>query len=124
MGKFKVNEQDLVAPMPQMRVSEVKELALVPAKDKLYDQTGRVLRDDEVVSTEGTRLGAVTDWTRGSEGVPLPFPRRCVLCGESLDDRGRVTAWSSSSSGADVHEECVAAKIAYLNRDNDPDGAE
>ena len=65
MGKIRLNEQELEVPAPRIKVAQIKELALVPAKDKLYDESGRLLNDNEVVSTENTRLGVVNDWTRG-----------------------------------------------------------
>ena len=66
MGKINVNNRDLVAPAAEMTVKELKELADVPARDKLYTPDGQILDDNEVVSTEGARFGAVTDWDRGA----------------------------------------------------------
>ena len=66
MGKVNINNRDLVAPAAEMSVKELKELADVPAHDKLYTQDGRVLDDNEVVPTEDARYGAVTDWERGA----------------------------------------------------------
>lgn len=65
MGKMKVNNREIVAPGSTMKVSEIKELALVPMHEKLYSREGRILRDDEVVVTDDAEYGAVTDWTRG-----------------------------------------------------------
>ena len=65
MGKRKVNEREIVAPASTMRVSEIKELALVPVQNKLYSKDGRILGDDEIVGTDDAEYGAVTDWTRG-----------------------------------------------------------
>ena len=87
MGRTKVNQREVVTPMPRMKVAELKELALVPTKDKLYDKTGRVLRDDELVNTDDAEFGAVTDWTRGGEipdkpGEPCAFRSTPFLDGE------------------------------------------
>ena len=65
MGKTIVNGRPVVTPAPTMRVSELKELAVVPLHEKLYSRDGRILRDDEVVVTDDAEYGAVTDWTRG-----------------------------------------------------------
>lgn len=66
MGKVNVNNREIVAPAAQMRVDELKELADVPAHEKLYTPDGRVLADDEVVPTEDARYGAIPDWDRGA----------------------------------------------------------
>jgi hypothetical protein len=85
-----VNNREVVIASPRVTVSELKEHALVPANDKLYDKTGRVLRDEEVVSTDDAEYGAVTDWTRGA----VPGGDRgevCPACGEPIHDDEEVT---------------------------------
>ena len=65
MGKVNVNSREIVAPAAEMKVKELKELADVPAHEKLYSAEGRVLDDDDVVATQDTRYGAIPDWDRG-----------------------------------------------------------
>ena len=65
MGKVNVNNREIVAPAAEMKVKELKELADVPAHEKLYSPDGRILGDDEVVKTEDARYGAIPDWDRG-----------------------------------------------------------
>jgi len=91
MGRTKVNQREVVTPLPRMKVAELKELALVPASDKLYDKTGRVLQDDEIVTTDDAEFGAVTDWTRGHESSPDDHVERCAVCGEPILDPDDVT---------------------------------
>jgi hypothetical protein len=86
MGKLRVNNREVVAPESRMTVKEIKELALVPMHEKLYGKDGRILRDDEVVGTEDTEFGAVTDWTRGVEPPLDDEPERCCVCGEPILD--------------------------------------
>jgi hypothetical protein len=90
MGRTKVNQREVVTPLPRMKVAELKELALVPASDKLYDKTGRVLRDDEIVATDDAEFGAVTDWTRGNDSRPDDQAERCAVCGEPILDPDNV----------------------------------
>ena len=66
MGLTKVNQRAVVTPANEMQVATLKELAGVPAHERLYDATGRVLNDLEVVSTQDQEYGAVGDWERGS----------------------------------------------------------
>ena len=65
MGKVNINSREIVAPAAEMKVKELKELADVPAHEKLYAADGRILDDDEVVPTEDARYGAIPDWDRG-----------------------------------------------------------
>lgn len=66
MGMTKVNQKSIVTPFAEMEVAKLKELAGVPAHERLYDATGRVLNDNEVVPTEEQEYGAVGDWERGA----------------------------------------------------------
>ena len=66
MGKTTVNGKDVVTPMSEIKVSELKELADVPAHEKLYTKDGKVLDDRDVIPTDHAEYGAVTDWTRGT----------------------------------------------------------
>ena len=109
MGKTRVNTREVVTPLPQVRVSELKELALVPATDKLYDKSGRILRDDEVVPTDEAEYGAVTDWTRGAETRDKPW-ERCAICGNPFRE-GEEPAYEFDT-GEDpgplaAHVECL-----------------
>lgn len=65
MGKMQVNQREFVAPMEEMTVSDVKKMAQIPANEVLYDLKGQVLADNQVVSTNETQFGSVTDWVRG-----------------------------------------------------------
>lgn len=65
MGKTMVNGKPVVTPASEATVSELKELADIPPNEKLYNKDGRVLEDNEVVPTDHTEYGAVTDWRRG-----------------------------------------------------------
>ena len=66
MGKVIINNRETVAPAAEMQVKDLKELAEVPAHEKLYTPDGLVLDDDEVVPTEDARYGAIPDWDRGA----------------------------------------------------------
>jgi hypothetical protein len=50
-----------------IRVSRLKELARIPAWEKVYSKQGQILEDDDVVTTEQAEYGVVTDWTRGQD---------------------------------------------------------
>lgn len=65
MGKTTVNGKEVVTPASKMKASELKELAGIPKKDKLYKKNGEVVDDNEVVPTDDQEYGAVTDWDRG-----------------------------------------------------------
>jgi hypothetical protein len=65
MGMTKVNHKSVVTPSAEMDVASLKELAGVPAHERLYDARGRVLPDNEVVPTEEQEYGSVGDWERG-----------------------------------------------------------
>ena len=65
MGKTVVNGKPVVTPSSEIKVSELKELADVPAHEKLYTKDGQILDDDQVVPVDHAEYGAVTDWTRG-----------------------------------------------------------
>ncbi len=111
MGRTKVNQLEVVTPMPRMKVAELKELALVPATDKLYDKSGRVLRDDEFVTTDEAEYGAVTDWTRGAETRGKPW-ERCAICGKPFRE-GEEPAYEFDTGEEPgplaAHEECLPA---------------
>lgn len=66
MGKTLVNGKQVVAPSNQMKVSDLKELADIPAHEKLYSKDGQILDDNQVIPTDHAEYGAVTDWTRGN----------------------------------------------------------
>jgi hypothetical protein len=66
MGKMVINGKPVVAPAAEMKVEDLKELADIPQHEVLYDpETGRVLKDEEVVKTDEKQLGATEDWDRG-----------------------------------------------------------
>lgn len=109
MGRTKVNQREVVTPLPRMKVAELKELALVPASDKLYDKTGRVLRDDEIVTTEDAEFGAVTDWTRGHDSRPDDHAERCAVCGEPTLDPNDVTYGFDHGRMLTPHAVCLPA---------------
>lgn len=66
MGLTRINRQAIVTPSDRMEVAKLKELAGVPAHERLYDANGRVLNDREVVPTDDREYGSVGDWERGS----------------------------------------------------------
>jgi hypothetical protein len=66
MGLTKVNNREIVAPADQMRVADLKELANIPAHEKLYDiRDGHVFEDNDLISTSHRDYGATEDWERG-----------------------------------------------------------
>ena len=65
MGKVLVNGTPVETPAAELKVAELKELASLPAHDRLYTEDGKILDDRDVVPADGRRLGAVTDWERG-----------------------------------------------------------
>jgi hypothetical protein len=68
MGKTTVGDKAVVTPASETRVSELKELADIPAHEKLYTKDGRILEDDEVVPTEhNARYDVIPDLVRGQD---------------------------------------------------------
>ncbi|MEY3556873.1 MAG: hypothetical protein RLZZ580_2930 [Cyanobacteriota bacterium] len=65
MGKTRINNREIVTPAPQMPVRDLKELAGIPAHEVVYDQAGHVLDNNQIVPTDDTQYGSVTDWVRG-----------------------------------------------------------
>lgn len=66
MGRTLVDGKPIVTPGALVKVSELKQLAQVPAQEKLYSKDGQVLDDDAVVPADHAEYGVVTDWTRGA----------------------------------------------------------
>jgi len=66
MGMTKVNQKDITTPTEELSVSELKDLADIPAHEKLYDvRDGSVLDDNERIRPDHREFGTVTDWDRG-----------------------------------------------------------
>lgn len=65
MGAMKINNKTVVAPNDQITVREAKALANLPANHRLYDRSGKVLEENEVIDTNETEFGVVQEWERG-----------------------------------------------------------
>ena len=65
MGKLRINNNEHVTPADKMSVADIKQLAGIPQNERLYQKGGKVLDDQEIISTENADLGAATSWERG-----------------------------------------------------------